>query len=173
MRKQFPACQKMEQQKLEATAASKALLVIINTKSFQKQQQPQFPTEKKKNGEAGASSSTKITTNFGLRPNQYAGERLPQVLACPGMTVWLLCTFKMAAGFRTLSLEQLWRRARMRVLHSALLCVWCVYTSTLLLQRSGQLECTQCAYAMNDWPRHCDLAPSMYRTSMCYDRHYR
>ena len=70
MRKQFPACQKMEQQKLEATAASKALLVIINTKSFQKQQ-PQFPTEKKKNGEAGASSSTKITTNFGLRPNQY------------------------------------------------------------------------------------------------------
>ena len=71
MRKQFPACQKMEQQKLEATAASKALLVIINTKSFQKQQQPQFPTEKKKNGEAGASSSTKITTNFGLRPNQY------------------------------------------------------------------------------------------------------
>ena len=66
MRKQFPACQKMEQQKLEATTASKALLVIINTKSFQKQQQPQFPTEKKKNGEAGASSSTKITTNFGL-----------------------------------------------------------------------------------------------------------
>ena len=61
----------MEQQKLEATAASKALLFIINTKSFQKQQQPQFPTEKKKNGEAGASSSTKITTNFGLRPNQY------------------------------------------------------------------------------------------------------
>ena len=51
MRKQFPACQKMEQQKLEAAAASKALLVIINTKSFQKQQ-PQFPTEKKKNGEA-------------------------------------------------------------------------------------------------------------------------
>ena len=69
MRKQFPACQKMEQQKLEAAAASKALLVIINTKSFQKQQ-PQFPTEKKKNGEAEL-PSTKITTNFGLRPNQY------------------------------------------------------------------------------------------------------
>ena len=29
-------------------AASEALLVIINTKSFQKQQQPQFPKEKKK-----------------------------------------------------------------------------------------------------------------------------
>ena len=32
----------------EASAASEALLVIINTKSFQKQQQPQFPKEKKK-----------------------------------------------------------------------------------------------------------------------------
>ena len=49
-------------------AASEALLVIINTKSFQKQQ-PQFPTEK----EEEDGSSTKITTNFGLSPNQYTG----------------------------------------------------------------------------------------------------
>ena len=75
----------MEQQKqplLEATAAaSKALLVIINTKSFQKQQ-PQFPTEKKKKEERWRipekqSSRTKITTNFGLRPNQYTPRAFP------------------------------------------------------------------------------------------------
>ena len=46
MRKQFPACKKIEDTE---EAASEALLVIINTKSFQKQQQqPQFPKEKKK-----------------------------------------------------------------------------------------------------------------------------
>ena len=58
-----------------ASAAKKALLVIINTKSFQPQPFPASSLSSlnslKKRRRRGPSS--KITTNFGLRPNQYAG----------------------------------------------------------------------------------------------------
>ena len=60
-----------------ASAAKKALLVIINTKSFQPQPFPapaasasSLNSLKKRRRR---SPSSKITTNFGLRPNQYAG----------------------------------------------------------------------------------------------------
>ena len=80
---------------LEA-AAAKALLVIINTKSFQPQ--PQFPKEKKK--------EKKITTNFGLRPNQYSGLHRPTQprRAGPALCHVQQKAFKMAASFRALLL---------------------------------------------------------------------
>ena len=84
-------------------AASEALLVIINTKSFQKQQQPQFPKEKKKEPED--QNYDQFWTQQFHYPNQYT---VPAQAGSLPVSDWRsLPTFKMADGFLTSSLVRL------------------------------------------------------------------
>ena len=97
----FLPARKLRTEAAEASAASEALLVIINTKSFQKQQQPQFPKEKKKELEhqnydqfwTQQSSSTIRRINTKTRP-------VRPVRKLPLAPHWSLPpAFKMAACF--------------------------------------------------------------------------